>query len=518
MNAHTAQLFVVFLAFVLTWAAEIPKLAGAVPTLEQAVSHAGALDVAQIDAFIGQQVRRHGIPGLALGVVQGDRVVHLSGFGKADESGRALTPQTPFILASVSKPLTAMAVMQLVETGAVELDAPVQRYVPDFRLADPTASAQITVRHLLLHTSGIPSTECDTRREAETLEQYVAELRTVTPVAQPGVRHVYCSGNYNVLGRVIELVSGQPFAAYVKQRVFAPLQMGNSFASEEEARRAGLAQNYRWLFGALVPYHERYNTSQLPSGYLISSAEDLSHFLVAQLNGGRYGATSILSAESVAAMQGRGVATGPGAGAGAYGLGLVSAPIGGVPVLQHGGVHADVRTLVFLEPETGRGAVLLMNSFSFLASVGAFKEVEEGVVRLVAGQEPAAPSSVSLPALYVIVDAVLGALLVLSLWPLLRMRRWHARLRRDATSGRIGRMQLLRLGLRLAWELAVPIALLAGARLALHAAGAQSWAEGFAVFPDLGAWLWVVSLLLLVTGALRLALSVRTLRGVRTPD
>src|SRR5690349_10035693 len=102
-----------------------------------AAAGTSAPDVAKIDAFVREQVRRHGLPGVALGLVEGDRIIHLQGFGKADQTGRAVTPQIPFDLASVSKPLTALAIMQLVDAGKVALDAPVQRYVPDFQLADP---------------------------------------------------------------------------------------------------------------------------------------------------------------------------------------------------------------------------------------------------------------------------------------------------------------------------------------------------------------------------------------------
>ncbi|HZG68401.1 MAG TPA: serine hydrolase domain-containing protein, partial [Herpetosiphonaceae bacterium] len=277
-----------------------------------ATSRTSAPYVANIDAFVRDQVERHGIPGLSLALVDGDQIVHLGGYGKADQTGRAVTPQTPFVVASVSKPMTALAVMQLVEAGTVELDAPVQRYLPTFRVADPVASAQITVRHLFQHTSGIPNTACDTRADAATLEQYVAELQTVKLAAPVGTRHIYCSGNYNVLGRIVEAVSGQSFGDYMQQQVFAPLEMRHSFASEQEARQDGLAQGYRWVFGRLVPFHERYNTSQLPSGYLISSAEDLAHFLLAQLNGGRFGSTTVLSPAGIAAMQAPGVSTGSG--------------------------------------------------------------------------------------------------------------------------------------------------------------------------------------------------------------
>ena len=89
-----------------------------------------AVDFAAIDAFVEKEMEAQRIPGLALGIVQGDQIVHLKGFGIADPSGRAVTPQTPFIIGSLSKSFTALAIMQLVEEGKVELDAPVQRYLP----------------------------------------------------------------------------------------------------------------------------------------------------------------------------------------------------------------------------------------------------------------------------------------------------------------------------------------------------------------------------------------------------
>src|SRR5215204_4632700 len=103
-------------------------------------------EFAAIERFVRKEMAAQRIPGLALGIVKGDRIAYLRGFGKADESGRAVTPQTPFILGSVSKSFTALAIMQLVEAGKIELDAPVQRYLPWFRVADEEASAQITVR------------------------------------------------------------------------------------------------------------------------------------------------------------------------------------------------------------------------------------------------------------------------------------------------------------------------------------------------------------------------------------
>src|SRR5688572_20038176 len=101
----------------------------------------GEPDFAALDAYIQAQMKYLHVPGLALGIVRGVTIVHLKGFGIADPSGRPVTPQTPFIIGSVSKSFTALAIMQLVEGGQLELDAPAQRYIPWFRVADPDASA-----------------------------------------------------------------------------------------------------------------------------------------------------------------------------------------------------------------------------------------------------------------------------------------------------------------------------------------------------------------------------------------
>ena len=109
-----------------------------------------------IDAYVEGQMHRLNLPGISLAIVEGDQIVHLRGFGRARPGGESPSPQTPFLIGSITKSFTALAVMQLVEAGKVELDAPVQRYLSWFRVADPQASAQITVRHLLNQTSSLP--------------------------------------------------------------------------------------------------------------------------------------------------------------------------------------------------------------------------------------------------------------------------------------------------------------------------------------------------------------------------
>src|SRR6266511_3009249 len=190
-------------------------------------------EFAAIERFVRKEMAAQRIPGLALGIVKGDRIAYLRGFGKADESGRAVTPQTPFILGSVSKSFTALAIMQLVEAGKIELDAPVQRYLPWFRVADEEASAQITVRHLLNQTSGL-STKTgrsfngsgDTSDAA--LETAVRKLRSAEPTAPVGEKHQYSTINYSVLGLIVQTVTGRSYESYVEAAIFNEIEQGRS--------------------------------------------------------------------------------------------------------------------------------------------------------------------------------------------------------------------------------------------------------------------------------------------------
>ena len=125
-------------------------------------------DLAAIDRYVRSEMDAQRIPGLALGIVQGDRIVHVQGYGQTERSGRDVTPQTPFLIGSVTKSFTALAIMQLSEAGRVDLDAPVQRYLPWWQVADPDASTKITVRHLLYQVSGLSRATGNAYRPAGT--------------------------------------------------------------------------------------------------------------------------------------------------------------------------------------------------------------------------------------------------------------------------------------------------------------------------------------------------------------
>jgi CubicO group peptidase (beta-lactamase class C family) len=347
-----------------------------------------------IDAYVEEQVRRLNLPGVSLAIVEGDKIVHLRGFGRARPGGEAPTPQTPFFIGSVTKSFTALAVMQLVEAGKIELDAPVRRYLPWFRVADPQASTQITVRHLLNQTSGLPVmlgmanlSEFDYRPGAT--ERQVRAFSTLKLSRPVGSKFEYSNANYNVLGLIIESASGEAYAEYVQNHIFDPLGMSHSYTSKAAAKQDGLAMGYRYWFGHPIPAHNlAIPLSSLPSGQLISCAEDMAHYLIAQLNGGRYGDVQILSGAGIDELH-RGAAriNEMGMEIGSYAMGWVSQMTGKSTIVSHSGIVPDFGAFAGLVPEQKKGIVLLYNTNHAMVKM-TFDEFGLGAAQRLAGEVP----------------------------------------------------------------------------------------------------------------------------------
>ncbi len=472
----------------------------ALPVL--AAPQAGVPDIASIDAYISAQMQANHIPGMALGLVHNDQVVHLRGFGRADQSGRVVTPQTPFLIGSLTKSFTAMAIMQLVEAGKIDLDAPVQRYLPWFRVADATASAHITVRQLLNHTSGLPTALNGTQNSGlatMTLEQFVRGMSKVALDRPVGSSFEYANTGYMVLGLIVQTVSGEEYGTFIQQHILAPLHMQHSYVSLQEARQNGMVQGYEWFYGVAFPTDDPdlHIPSLLPAGLLISSAQDMSHYLIAQMNNGRYGSTSVLSPKGIATMHAPAApevveAYGPNT---AYGMGWFNGPINGVPAVWHDGITPTSHAFMVIEPQIHWGAILLVNANNFLVNSLTFQHIQAGVAGLLAGHEPP-QTSLNLTTLYLIIDGIIVLISALVLWPLLRLPWWYKRFQQRP------RHRVLRLALPLARELILPVLILI----------VPSWPSLLFYYPDIGWWLAGIIALLFITAIIRIVLAFLALR------
>jgi len=467
---------------------------------------------APIDRFVRDEMKVQRIPGLALGIVRDNRIAYVRGFGTADDSGRPVTPRTPFIIGSLSKSFTAMAIMQLVEAGKVELDSPVQRYLPWFRVADEKASRLITVRNLLTQTSGLStktgrSFQGDGDTSDAALEKAVRKLRTVELTAPVGKKHEYSTINYSVLGLIVQAVSGRSYESYVRTEILHRLQMRDSFTSRAAAEQHGLATGYHYWFGRPRAADLPYNRGLIPAGYLISSAADMTHYLLAHLNGGRYRTVSVLSPAGVDELHRAAVKT-PRSGT-SYAMGWFVGPINGVPAIHHQGETFNFHANAVLVPRSRTGVIVLMNAENSLDlfSAGRMGTIADGVMSLLEGRKPASrPSNI----FSFLVYAVLFGLLVVQGRGIVRSAR--ALRRGRARSGRLGARRRIgiSLGLSLGWAFLVLV--LAPRQLGLPL---LTLAQGL---PDLAYLLLVSGVVALVWGIARTAWAFAVLHGARRSE
>jgi CubicO group peptidase (beta-lactamase class C family) len=405
------------------------------------------VDQENIDAYIQSRMHVTHIPGLALGVVRGNQVVYLKGYGIAGPDGRGVTPQTPFILGSTSKSFTALAVMQLVEAGKIDLDSPVTRYLPWFRTADKAASDRITVRSLLNQNSGLP---VDVGREGlsendqsdTALENGIRQLASVRLNHPVGETFEYANENYTILGMIIQAVSASSYENYIQSEIFTPLHMRHSATSISDSAAQDLASGYRyWLFWPFA-FDALYPRRMTPAGFLISSAEDMAHYLIAQLNGGTYAKTHVLSAAGIATLHSAGAQMGPSS---AYGMGWIIHRQPGLTKFEHNGVISNFHSNMLLLPDQQIGIVILVNA-SGLNNEAAIDIPIEGVAAILLGHSPS--GSVDPPLDLITPATPLTPLLILVLWIVgsyLVIRRWQRR----------GELPLY--GMRHFWRYIVPL-------------------------------------------------------------
>ncbi len=461
------------------------------------------LDTDAVDAYIESEMRISRIPGLALGIIQDGQIAYLQGYGSAD-SEREVTPETSFIIGSLSKSFTAASAMQLVEAGKLELDKPVINYLPWFTMAGEHDADEITVRHLLVQTSGIPNLAGVTslaKGSTKSLEEEVRGLSKTSLEHRPGEAYIYSNANYLILGLVIEKVTGQDYSEYVRSNIFEPLEMENSYLSKQEGEAGGMASGHVRWFGATRESDVQYLDNSLAAGFIISSAEDMCRYLLMYLNQGRYGGVEVLSEESIEAMYQPGTATDEGGG---YAMGLLKRIENETMIMNHDGATQGFNAAMAFAPEEQWGVVVFTNTSGQIEiPAGA---ITMGVAEFLMGNEPEGSSRVPF-FIYLALLIIIMVLLVLVIRSILILpRKWGKKIRTHRPRGIPSLTRKVILPLLL--ELLVPFLLLyyipAGA-------GFSVWQLLALFHPDLVYGIILLSLLMLVKALWRGFLAVKIL-------
>ena len=446
----------------------------------------------RVEQYIAATRYQLGIPGLVVAIVQGHKVVYQRGLGHTVPR-RSVTPQTPFVLGSLSKSFTALAIMQLAESGKLDLDTPVQQYLPWFTLRDRVASAHITLRHLLTHTSGLPRAagrEHLLGTGFHTAQHAVYELQYIRLVHPVGSVFEYSNLNYLILGVIIETVSQEPYKRYIQHHIYQPLHMQHSYTSSVAAASDHeMASGYQWWFGIPRVAPAPYVSTAIASAFLISCAEDMGRYLLAYLDAGASNG-SLLSPQSFAQMFKQQVPI-PGRDA-SYGLGWRIERIGEELLYRHGGEVSNFRADMVMLPAHKLGVVVLANCNNGMVAQLGLDQIALNVVRLLLGQ-PLPRKMLTFCGFYALVDilvVVISLLQVGSLVQLLRSLLLHRRPTRVSAGSLLALFGDVIGSVVLLWR--------------LPKWADMSWRGLFRYVPDISQWLVGMSAVSLVKVGVRL--------------
>jgi serine beta-lactamase-like protein LACTB, mitochondrial len=311
--------------------------------------------VEAVESLVASTMAAERIPGLSVAVVTRSELRFAAGFGQADlENTVPATAETVYRLASVSKPITAVAALQLAEQGKLDLDAPVQRYVPSF----PQKPWPVTTRALLGHLSGLrhyAEGEFESTRHYNTLADALPIFQDDPLVQEPGTKYLYSTYGYTLVGVVIEAAAGTTFADYVRKSVFEPAGMAGARVDDVFEIVPHRAHGYQKGPGGTLQNSGLADTSyKTPGGGLCATAPDLARFAVAVWNG------TLLKAQTRREMF-TSQKTHDGRRTG-YGLGwAVSTGRQGRKEVFHRGDQQRVTSLLYTQPDRGLAIALFAN-------------------------------------------------------------------------------------------------------------------------------------------------------------
>ena len=372
----------------------------------------GNLDISTIDDFMTNEIERLNIPGASLAIVKGDQVEYLQGYGLSNPDGTEMTAQTPVVLGSTSKSFTALAIMQLVEQGKISLEDPVQSYIPWFQLADQEESKKITIQHLLNQTSGLSTYDGQVAisQGDQTLKELIQSLANTKLTYPVGDQYQYSNLNYGILGLVVEEVTNQSYTEYVNEYIFKPLEMNNSYADPKDDRNNTIAVGYQTVFGMKVLTEQLNHEGNVPFGYLISSAEDMANYMIAQLNQGEFKGKSIISANAMNTMHHPSSLIENDT---YYAMGWEVNHEG----ISHNGWTENTYSKVVLDGEVG--VSLQINSMDYF-NLNEYDAIISGINKLVHNEEPAKSNSHPFMK-YVIIDLILFVIVAFIVWSFFRV-------------------------------------------------------------------------------------------------
>lgn len=335
----------------------------ACPLVAQARPVDYAPAIARLDSLVARVVADKRLPGLSIALVDDQRTVWSRGYGH--ERANPATPATSATVhrvGSVSKLFTDIAVMQLVERGVLDLDAPVSRYVGNILPATPDA-ARLTLRQLMAHRSGLvrePPAGHYFDSSGTTLAATVQSLRGTGLVYPPGTRTKYSNAAIAVVGYVLERTQQQPFAAYIRRAVLDPMGLAHTAFTPEPTLTRHLADAVMWSYDGREFPAPTFQLGMAPAGSMYTTVDDLGRFLSVLFAGGRGPGGQVIARETLDSMWTPQFTT-PGATrrTTGFGLGFAVSQLDGRRQVSHGGAIYGFSTELSALPDDKLGVVVV---------------------------------------------------------------------------------------------------------------------------------------------------------------
>ncbi len=295
VGSAARALLLAILAFAL-----VPRLLGKTPGLDTEAR------LKDFDAWMAETLKDWNVPGIGVGIVVGDRFVFARGYGYRDYGARLpFTPTTLYQIASNSKLFTSVAAGLLVEEGKLTWDKPVRESVPAIKFYNDYLNSTVTLRDMLSHRTGITRHDSIWYQAPDSRKELFAKLKYMEPKEPPRTVFLYNNMMYAAAGYLVELQSGKTWEEFVRDRIFKPLEMSSStFTIAEMVKRPDFGVAYTEKRDTFeihkIPYYEE-TEGMAPAGAIISNIEDMSHWLIALMNEGKYKGKQVLPASVVKA-------------------------------------------------------------------------------------------------------------------------------------------------------------------------------------------------------------------------
>lgn len=258
-----------------------------------AVAQEKVVFVQNIDSLIKRYISDHDLPSIAVGIVHEDIVLFAKSIQRENDPSNNKS-KSIYNIASLAKPFVATAIMLLKQAGKIDITLPVVYYLPDFNI-DSKYKNEITIEHLLTHTSGLPNTSApndydyikvDTTDSA--LANHIKSLSSIKLLFKPGKKYAYSNVGYEVLGQVVAEVSSMSFDDFMKNNLFDPLQMKRTSYILSVFSKSEIAQPHIGHPNKITNRFP-YNRAFSPSGNLFTAIEDINKWMIFNLNNGQYG-------------------------------------------------------------------------------------------------------------------------------------------------------------------------------------------------------------------------------------